>query len=138
MPTEDQKEKARAKRLKLLFNITIEEYEAILKFQNNVCFICGSPPFSKRHAVDHHHTSGLVRGLLCMKCNRALAKFKDNAEHLMKAAQYLLQPPATAALGIPRYGLKGRTSNKAKTRHKLNPELGPLPKKKRSRKKSKK
>jgi hypothetical protein len=134
----DSKESARAKRLKFFFNITPEEYDLILKHQNGVCYICHALPTNKRHAVDHCHKTGLIRGELCMRCNRAIAKFRDNAELLLRASQYILNPPATEALGSPRFGLKGRTSNKAKTRHKLNPELGPLPKKPKKKRKSKK
>jgi Recombination endonuclease VII len=134
MSTQDQKEKTRSKRLQLLFNLTLEDYELILKYQENVCFICRKEAIGKRHAVDHEHSTGLIRGLLCMRCNRAIAKFRDNAEHLARAAAYLLDPPATLALGGPRFGLRGRTSNKAKTRHKLNPELGPVPRKPRKKK----
>lgn len=131
----NKKEAARSKRLKLLFNLTVEEYDLILSSQGNVCFICGSPPTTKRHAVDHRHSDGLIRGIICMLCNRAIAKFRDNADKLERAAEYLRNPPATAALGAPRFGLRGRTSNRAKTRHRLNPELGPVPKKNKRKKK---
>ena len=43
----------------------------------------------KRLGIDHDHTTGQVRGLLCDSCNPALGGFKDNIESLQKAIDYL-------------------------------------------------
>lgn len=112
--------RSRGLRLKRLFNISLEEYDKILNFQNSTCAICGLPPKTGNLAVDHDHKTGLVRGLLCMWCNRSIAIFRDNTEKLKNAAKYLETPPASLALGEPRFGLKGRVTNKAKTRDRLN------------------
>jgi hypothetical protein len=40
-------------------------------------------------AVDHCHTTGKIRGLLCSKCNPALGAFNDNIEILNSAIKYL-------------------------------------------------
>ena len=40
-------------------------------------------------AVDHNHTTGKIRDLLCGNCNGGLGKFMDNPELLIKAADYL-------------------------------------------------
>lgn len=48
----------------------ILEYERRLALQGGVCAICKCPPDpSKRFAVDHNHSSQLIRGLLCPVCN---------------------------------------------------------------------
>jgi hypothetical protein len=39
--------------------------------------------------VDHNHTTGKVRGLLCSSCNGALGLFKDNPEVVAAALLYL-------------------------------------------------
>lgn len=64
-------------------------YVYLFDKQNGICAICGSPPSDKRLAVDHCHTTGKIRGLLCSSCNCALGLFKDNTELLDRAAGYL-------------------------------------------------
>lgn len=51
-----------------------------------VCTICGE--FGDQ--VDHCHTTGQVRGLLCINCNTGLGKFKDDPMLLEFARLYLL------------------------------------------------
>lgn len=67
------------------------EAEAERLKRNNLCDICGKPPRNRWGvlAVDHSHTTGLVRGFLCGPCNAGLGQFQDNPVLLEKAAQYL-------------------------------------------------
>jgi hypothetical protein len=88
--------KAKNSDLKRRFGITLDEYDALLILQNNVCAICDSPESAvdrKGHirmlAVDHCHTTKKIRGLLCTSCNTAIGHFKDNRELLKKAIEYL-------------------------------------------------
>ena len=84
------KERMRAWSLRVNFNITIEAYEAMYRAQNGVCKICQEPCLSgKRLAVDHSHTTGTIRGLLCSKCNLGVGSFRDNPELLVAASEYL-------------------------------------------------
>lgn len=57
--------------LKSKYGITIDDYSTMLKNQNNKCAICGKDSIenNKALAVDHCHTTGNVRELLCSKCN---------------------------------------------------------------------
>lgn len=101
--------------LKRVFNLSVEENKKIDEFQNFVCAICKVPPKNpkkRRLAVDHRHSDGLIRGHLCWKCNRLLGLAGDNEQVLRNAVDYLLNPPATAALGTPHYGLPGRVGTK--------------------------
>jgi hypothetical protein len=72
------------------FGIGTAEYEALLEAQGGVCAICGRPPRkgSSLH-VDHDHDTGLVRGLLCFRCNGGLGQFAESPQRLMDAAEYL-------------------------------------------------
>ena len=84
----------RKKLLKNRYGISLEEYNTMLEQQNYSCKICNSKQSSSPHgssnfAVDHCHGTGKVRGLLCNHCNRGLGLFKDNAELLKTALNYL-------------------------------------------------
>lgn len=79
------------------YNISLEEYKKLLYNQQGVCAICLLPETTKANSgqlaalcVDHCHTTGVVRGLLCRNCNSALGKFKDSFDILEKAKQYLI------------------------------------------------
>lgn len=66
----------------------------MLEAQEGVCAICGKPetkPNAKYLAVDHNHETGVIRGLLCNNCNRALGLLGDNVETLQNAINYLLK-----------------------------------------------
>ncbi len=65
------------------FGITQEEYDHYL---SNPCSICGS---EGDLVLDHCHSTGKIRGPLCRQCNAALGLFKDSANLLEKAKEYL-------------------------------------------------
>lgn len=89
---------AREYGLKNLYGLTLGEHEHMLVSQGSVCKVCGHPE-SRRHRdggsvalhVDHDHETGIVRGLLCHKCNVGLGSFNDDPELLRKAADYIEQ-----------------------------------------------
>ena len=91
-PPRDPHKKAQHTRrayLKYTYGITQEEYEAMHATQNGVCALCGRPSFRGRLAVDHCHSTGAVRELLCNACNTGLGLFQDSPELLAKAIEYL-------------------------------------------------
>lgn len=77
--------------LKKVFGITLIEYKLMLENQQHKCKICNKHKneFKKQLAVDHCHSTGRIRGLLCEKCNVGLGSFKDNIEVLTQAIEYL-------------------------------------------------
>ena len=84
--------RARKSKLKLSYNLSVEDYNALLKEQNYLCAICLTPTPTgkwKVFAVDHYHTTGKVRGLLCNECNRGMGLLKDSSKLLRAAADYL-------------------------------------------------
>lgn len=78
--------------MKKNYGIGLKEYDAMFESQNGVCAICSKEPpdhHKKRLNVDHCHTTGRVRGLLCDACNRAIGLMKDSPDLLYKAINYL-------------------------------------------------
>jgi Recombination endonuclease VII len=77
------------------YGLTVEQHEAMMLAQGNVCAICGEAanPDGVRAAsrlhVDHNHVTGKVRGLLCNHCNRGLGFFRDSRELIEAAVAYL-------------------------------------------------
>ena len=74
------------------YNLTYEEFGNKYREQGGKCAICSeSKPLGsvKGLNVDHCHTSGKIRGLLCRKCNTGLGQFDDNIEILENAIKYL-------------------------------------------------
>ena len=67
----------------------------MLEKQNNCCNICKRPQneFKQVLAVDHDHNTGIVRGLLCAKCNRALGAYNDSIDILLNAIEHLKNNP---------------------------------------------
>lgn len=78
------------------YGLTPEMFDQLLAAQDHVCAICGLPgqTFYQRNLhVDHDHETCEVRGLLCGSCNWALGAFKDDADRLRRAVEYLTNPP---------------------------------------------
>ncbi len=94
---QENKERLKDLRLQKEFGISLEQYNKILLDQNNVCAICGNPETKrdkkyntlKSLAVDHNHSSGIVRGLLCSGCNLAIGSIKENIESAKNLVVYL-------------------------------------------------
>lgn len=89
-----------------VYGLTAAEYDALLAAQGGRCAICRQRPGKKRLAVDHDHTTGAVRGLLCSRDNHELlgAGFDSEAK-LSAAVHYLRHPPASGAWWAPETGL---------------------------------
>lgn len=90
----------KSRRLWQRYNITLEDFRAILRFQDNSCGLCRKPVIEgKSLHVDHSHEKPfVVRGLLCHVCNtRKLGALKlIEVEGILS---YLKSPPALAVIG---------------------------------------
>lgn len=77
------------------YGVTTDQVDQMVADQSNKCAICGEEGFKMSNKVkhklvlDHCHTSGKVRGMLCNNCNRGLGLFQDNTEYLKNAITYL-------------------------------------------------
>lgn len=81
------KHKQLARRMMRIYGLSVAEYESLLVSQKNQCLICGNEMV--RPHIDHCHSTGKVRGLLCMSCNTGLGMFRDDITLLLKAMAYL-------------------------------------------------
>src|SRR5271157_139850 len=80
--------------LKYYYNISLEEWNNIFNEQEKKCAICGkiSKDFKCSFSVDHCHSTGKIRGLLCSSCNLNLGyyeKYKEKfEEYLTRETNY--------------------------------------------------
>jgi hypothetical protein len=87
----DVKARERQGHLRRKFNITQERYEELLAAQGGGCAVCSKRPKpGKSLHVDHDHTTGAVRGLLCFSCNAALGHLRDDPALIDALMAYVL------------------------------------------------
>lgn len=84
------REAADASRIRQLYGITPTDVETMRMAQANACPIC-SREFgpSLRMNIDHNHSTGAVRALLCNPCNTAIGSMQEDPGVLRAAAAYL-------------------------------------------------
>lgn len=80
--------------LKRTYNMNYDDYASLHQQQDGKCAICGGEGFQMRPnavklVVDHCHDTGVVRGLLCHNCNRALGLLQDSLSSIQKAFDYV-------------------------------------------------
>lgn len=89
-PPEVRKRKNWESKLWYSYRLTPEAWHNMLKEQSGRCEICDDPMIGPRNVhVDHCHTTGRVRGLLCSPCNVGLGAFRDDPARLAAAIDYL-------------------------------------------------
>jgi len=72
------------------YKITTPERDNLLSEQDGRCAICSDQVvFGFNAHVDHCHSTGVIRGILCSKCNQGIGLFMDNLRRLYGAIQYL-------------------------------------------------
>lgn len=102
-----------SRRIEQVYGITGDEYWKIWDHQRarneelglpGACAICGRAgrkgPRAKRLSIDHDHSTGFVRALLCSNCNRyVLGHLRDDVDALQRAIDVLTSPPAFEVIG---------------------------------------
>lgn len=86
----------RVRQMVRAYGVDQPTFEAMLDRQGGVCAICGAVEKTRstvgnvrRISIDHDHETGVVRGLLCSPCNRALGLFRDDLGNIEAARRYL-------------------------------------------------
>lgn len=89
-------EKHRDRMRRTNYGLPLGEYDQMHATQDGRCAICGERETSlhsngkpRQLFVDHHHATGKVRELLCMRCNMGVGQFRDDPSLLVKAIEYL-------------------------------------------------
>ena len=80
---------ARQSYFKHHYGLTLEQVD---EMASRGCAICGTTEWMGRHDgphIDHDHSTGEVRGVLCHNCNLALGHFHDDPDLLQAAIDYL-------------------------------------------------
>lgn len=79
-----------------VFGINRNDFDLLLKKQKGLCAICGNAETARHQngklrslAVDHCHSTGVIRGLLCTNCNTSIGGLKDNYTIISNALDYL-------------------------------------------------
>lgn len=86
---------------KARYGITWAQYDAMFTQQGGLCAICRREcPSGNRLAVDHDHSTGQVRALLCTPCNQGLGRFHDDMGLMERAIQYLADYRTAWALSL--------------------------------------
>lgn len=83
--------------LKATYGLAWEEFESLYSEQDGLCAICTKPMnfMGSRETrmtnacVDHCHSTGKIRGLLCTSCNLGIGHFQDTTLFLEGAIRYL-------------------------------------------------
>lgn len=96
-PSGREKMRARVRKHRLKrYGLTEIDVAVMTATQGNRCAICHVEFSESKYGaaaknIDHDHATGLVRGMLCTKCNRGLGLFGDDVARLAKAIEYLAQ-----------------------------------------------
>ncbi len=82
---------ARSDKLKGLYGISPDDFNAMMAQQHGACAICKEKS-DQTLCVDHCHATGVVRGLVCRKCNTGLGCYDDSPSRILTAIAYLRLP----------------------------------------------
>jgi hypothetical protein len=92
------------------YGITRAQRDEMLVAQDGKCLICETSNWGKKGpAVDHCHTTGRVRGLLCGNCNTMIGLAHEDPAILLKAIEYLKRglDGSAASVVVQRPGVDG-------------------------------
>lgn len=77
----------RKSRFKTKYGLTVDQFNLLSEKQSHKCAICDG---KVKLVVDHCHTTGTIRGLLCKPCNGALGMVKENPFIIERLSDYCL------------------------------------------------
>ncbi len=69
------------------YGVSTQKYKALVEHHQGRCGICNG---EKPLVIDHNHSTGKIRGLLCNDCNTGIGLLGDSVENLRAAEGYLI------------------------------------------------
>ena len=69
------------------YGVSTKQFIAMVEFQGGECAICHTVPNQRSLCIDHNHTTGEIRGLLCVGCNLLVGSLES--EYTEDARKYL-------------------------------------------------
>lgn len=85
----NNKEKLRALRIKKDYGISVEEYNSLIVGAGTLCPICRKSFGEIPPCIDHDHSTGKIRGVICRRCNLGIGLFKESIDAFLNAVEYL-------------------------------------------------
>lgn len=85
------------------YGVTPDIYRYLVERAGGKCSICRTtnPGKGVNHwSIDHDHSTGDLRGILCRRCNTGLGMFGDKLYLVRAAADYLSQAPAVYGMHL--------------------------------------
>lgn len=76
-------------RVKKLYGVTEKQFFKMIQEQEHKCSICEDKITEIKSHIDHCHSTGKVRSLLCSKCNQGIGLFNEDQERMASAINYL-------------------------------------------------
>lgn len=86
----------RWRRVQKEYGISEAEFGSMYHNQQGKCAICQHDVDDVKMHIDHCHRTGMVRGLLCQRCNQAIGLMRENEETLKAACEYIRKHNATS------------------------------------------
>ncbi len=83
----------RANKLMSRYGLTTEQWDAMFEAQGRKCACCGTAAVdgrTKQWQTDHSHQTEVLRGIVCMRCNRLIAQMGDHASAVASTCSRIL------------------------------------------------
>lgn len=92
---EEHREEARWQAVFKKYGLTQQSWSKLFESQGSCCAVCRSesPNWGRGWLIDHCHTSGKIRGVVCTNCNLLIGHAQDNISILEATIKYLLRHP---------------------------------------------
>ena len=81
--------KSEPQRRRRTHRLSVQAEQQLYSVHGPRCWVCGAKEETRRMCIDHDHSTGLVRGLLCMNCNLAIGNFKETPRLMRRGALYV-------------------------------------------------